>query len=365
MTQPADSAYMQRAVELAYRAQAATRTNPLVGAVLVHAGRIISEGYHTAYGAPHAEVEALKPVPHDPDLLARCTLYVTLEPCTHHGKTPPCVDLIIERGLKQVVVGQVDPNPVVCGIGLRRLQESGIYVKLLQDEASARLLQPFATQQLAQRPWIHLKWAQTHTGILGRVGERLLITGPAAQVYTHRLRAKHQAILIGAGTLQADQPRLSTRQYPGADPEVFVLQRAGKLGPHHLEAPVWVVNASRDGQADGVHYLRAAWGDQGADLGGLMRQLYQLGVGTLLVEGGSRVLRSFLSAGLFDEISVLTSNDVSLNELTLNVHASESPCWIEAPRAPVVLRQEMQLGPDTLWYYRRPTAPAGGAGKPD
>lgn len=334
--------YMQRAVQLAHLAGPAVRTNPMVGAVLVHRGRIVGEGYHQAYGGGHAEVNAIAASP--PELLHECTLYVTLEPCTHFGKTPPCVDLVVQKKIPRVVIGQLDPNPQVHSRGRHRLLGAGVEVRVLNDDGSAQLLRPFVVQQCLSRPYITLKWAETADGYLGLPDVRLMLTGIQAQRYTHRLRAASQALLIGHGTYRIDKPRLDTRLYPGPSPIVLLLQRTPTVTQNPFHAPLWVLNAERnDRLAEDLRLLKVDYTAKGAELAILMEQLYYEGIGTLMVEGGSQLLKSLMVNGLWDELHVLRSP-----------HRLARPDGLPAPQPGIELLPQPLPGPDTLWYFQKP-----------
>lgn len=363
--------FLQRCLELALRGGTAVMPNPRVGAVLVHQGSILAEGWHEHYGGPHAEVNCLNLVD-DPQLLAASTLYVSLEPCSHHGKTPPCADLIIRKGIKHVVIGSEDPNPKVAGRGIKRLQESGIAVELADDPAPFRASNAaFWCNQLQQRPYITLKWAQTADGKMGTRGQRLHITGPEAQAFTHQLRASHQAILVGAGTALADQPSLATRSYPGSNPLRVVLDREGALivqnftlpgggpsllltrlgAPHLPQGFVPMPTGMQVHQA--LHaYPHAHWLlpslplELWDDLSLLFAALYtQLGIGSILVEGGALLAQAMLQASLYDQLFVLQAPSTAPEGDVL------------APNLPptVALHYHGQLGHDQLLASFAPT----------
>lgn len=218
---------MKRCIDLAKNGLSYVAPNPMVGAVLVEDGKIISEGYHQRYGGPHAEVNCLSAIAENTDL-SKATIYVNLEPCSHVGKTPPCSDLILERGVGKVVVGASDPNPLVAGQGINQLMKAGVEVisGILQAECEA-LNQPFHHFHTKQEPWITLKWAETADGYVGltklSTASSRKITGHACQALVHQLRASNMAILVGSRTALADDPQLSTRLYPGKSPRILVI----------------------------------------------------------------------------------------------------------------------------------------------
>lgn len=270
---------MARCIELARRGRAGAAPNPMVGAVVVCGGRILGEGYHQHAGGPHAEVRALESVAAaDRPLLGQSTIYVSLEPCAHFGRTPPCADLIVRSGLARCVVGTADPFARVAGRGIARLEAAGIEVRTGCLERECRWLnRRFFTFHTLGRPHITLKWAETADGYIGAEGRRLHISTPRALMHVHRLRAHAGAILVGRATLEADRPRLDVRHWTGPAPLRLVL---GRPAPGALPAGF----------------------EAYADIPSLLGALAAREVQSLLVEGGRRTLESFLEAGLWDEI---------------------------------------------------------------
>ncbi|MBP3822153.1 MAG: bifunctional diaminohydroxyphosphoribosylaminopyrimidine deaminase/5-amino-6-(5-phosphoribosylamino)uracil reductase RibD [Bacteroidaceae bacterium] len=263
-----DEKYMSRCLQLARHGEFTTAPNPQVGAVIVHEGRIIGEGWHRQYGGPHAEVNAVRSVrPEDESLLREATIYVSLEPCSHWGKTPPCAELLVEKGFRRVVVGCLDPNEKVAGRGIRRLREAGaeVVVGVLERECWWQN-RKFMTFHTKHRPFITLKWAQSADGYIDRErqsradGEAVRFSTDWTQTLVHRLRASHEAILVGRRTWELDQPSLTTRLWPGKNPKRIVLT------------------------SDDVPLEEKIAGYQ-----------------SILVEGGARTLQSFIDADLWDE----------------------------------------------------------------
>ena len=267
---------MRRALRLAANGYGFTFTNPMVGAVITAPdGRIIGEGWHRRYGGPHAEVNAVRSVADaDRRLLPESTIYVTLEPCSHYGKTPPCSKLIIDTGIPRVVVGSADPFPEVSGRGIRMLREAGVEVveDVLRDECDALNVR-FLTAHRLGRPWIQLKWAQSADGFMAGVGDDgrpfpVKFSTPVSSVWMHRRRSMVDAIMVGKNTLEIDRPRLDCRHWPGRAPR--------RVEPHHnLEAQ--------------------------------MRELYKEGVTSLMVEGGPTLLQSFIDLHLYDDLKIEVS----------------------------------------------------------
>jgi diaminohydroxyphosphoribosylaminopyrimidine deaminase/5-amino-6-(5-phosphoribosylamino)uracil reductase len=307
-----DRRYMQMALELAAKGRGATSPNPMVGAVLVKAGRVVGQGYHEAVGRAHAEVNAIADAGGQ---AAGATMYVTLEPCNHTGRTPPCTDAVLGAGISRVVVAMADPNPDVAGGGIERLRQSGVAVTtgVLEVEAT-RLNAAFVTFVRTRRPWVVLKWAATLDGrIATRTGHSRWVTGVAARREGHLLRNSLDAILVGVGTVIADDPRLTARLDGQAarDPLRIVLDT-------HLRTPLdarllrldsqaqTLIICADDAPADrrralldaGVEVASAPVRDGRIDLDALVAFLGARGITSVLIEGGSRVIASALSAGI-------------------------------------------------------------------
>ena len=230
---------MSRCIQLARNGFYGAAPNPMVGAVIVHDGKIIGEGYHVRCGGPHAEVNAVRSV-RNPELLKESTIYVSLEPCSHYGKTPPCADLIVEKGIPRVVVGCMDPFAKVAGRGIRKLQEAGIEVTVGVLEAECLALnRRFITFHTHHRPYITLKWAESADGFMDSLRtdyekeKPYAFSTPYTRMLVHRCRAEHQAILVGRQTALADNPSLNLRMWPGKSPLRLVMDRRGDL-PGHL-----------------------------------------------------------------------------------------------------------------------------------
>ena len=273
-----DEKYMRRCLQLAANGIQGARPNPMVGAVIVlplplegAGGRLIGEGYHVRCGQGHAEVNAFASVkPEDELLLKDATIYVSLEPCSHYGKTPPCADLIIKKGVRRVVVGTIDPFAEVQGRGIKKLQDAGIDVTVGVLEKECQWLnRRFFTYHSKHRPYIILKWAQTANGFIDDHGKALQISNEQTQMLSHQLRAEEDAILVGHTTDVREHPQLTVRHWHGPNPKRVVLTHQRPLSQ-------------------------------------LIEDLYQQGVQSLIVEGGRQTHESFLAAGLWDEIRVET-----------------------------------------------------------
>ena len=266
-----DEKYMWRCLQLAANGRQNAKPNPMVGAVIVSAnGRILGEGYHVRCGEGHAEVNAFASVrKEDEPLLNEATIYVSLEPCSHYGKTPPCADLIIRKGVKRAVVGCIDPFAEVQGRGIQKLRDAGIEVTVgvLEKECQS-LNRRFFTYHRLHRPYIILKWAQTENGFIDDHGKALAISTPFTKMLVHKLRAEEDAILVGRVTDEREHPLLNVREWVGPDPLRLVLDHQ-----HPLD----------------------------------LKSLYDQQIQSLIVEGGAKTLKSFLDQGLWDEIRVETA----------------------------------------------------------
>lgn len=296
---PADALMMCRALQLARNGELHASPNPMVGAVIAAPdGRIIGEGWHRRCGEGHAEVNAVASVSDaDLHLLPQSRMYVTLEPCCHYGKTPPCAKLIIDRGIPEVIVATLDPFAKVAGRGVEMLRDAGVKVRtgLLEHEAVA-LNEKFMTAHTLHRPFITLKWARSADGFIdGRDeadGTPARISDQAGSAECHKLRATHDAILIGSGTFLADHPTLTVRNFAGENPARFVIDRRGRISP-----------------------TPAGWsGSRAASLREFAEELYRNGITSLLVEGGRRMLQSFIDEKLFDAIHIETNPSLFLGQ---------------------------------------------------
>lgn len=308
-----DKYYMRRCLQLARCAAGSTSPNPQVGAVIVCDGRIIGEGYHIRAGEPHAEVNAVRSVrPIDRHLLPESTIYVTLEPCSHYGKTPPCCDLIIKEGIKRVVIGITDNNECVNGEGIARMKKAGIdvVVGVLEDECHA-INRPFFTYNRLARPAVTLKWAQTADGFIDverEGGDPLHISTPVSLVAVHKLRSMHDAILVGTRTALLDNPSLNLRHWAGRAPLRLVIDRAGVL-PVTLNLfdgslPTVVYTEKKIDGKFGKNVEQVVLDFSKNVIPQILEHLHSLKKQSLLVEGGAKLLQSFIDASLWDEARV-------------------------------------------------------------
>lgn len=311
-----DHQLMRRTLALAEKGYGVVHPNPMVGCVIVHGGTIVAEGWHRTFGGPHAEVDALRRAGQK----ARgAVLYVNLEPCAHHGKTPPCAEAIIEAGVREVVVAVKDPHALVAGKGIASLRAAGIKVRLgIAREEAERLNERFLTCHRTGRPFVGLKWAQSWDGrIVDHRGESQWITGPEARKEVHRLRAGYDAVLVGAGTVMADNPRLTVRDAPGRSPirvivdgrlrlsgteRVFdgsvrtllitdrsFLARPSPVVSRLLKRGIEILGLTGKGPYRPEHLLAALAGE---------------GITSVLVEGGPRTFAPFVQTSMFDKLHV-------------------------------------------------------------
>jgi diaminohydroxyphosphoribosylaminopyrimidine deaminase/5-amino-6-(5-phosphoribosylamino)uracil reductase len=318
-----DKYYMRRCLQLARCAAGSTSPNPQVGAVIVCDGRIIGEGYHVRAGEPHAEVNAVRSVkPVDRCLLQQSTIYVTLEPCSHYGKTPPCCDLIIKEGIRRVVIGTTDNNECVNGAGIARMKKAGIdvVVGVLEDECLS-INHPFFTYNRSARPSITLKWAQTADGFIDierKEGAPLHISTPVSQVAVHKLRAMHDAILVGTRTALLDNPSLNLRHWTGRAPLRLVVDRAGVLPPSlnlfDGSLPTVVYTAREIVGKFGKNVEQIVLDFSNDVLPQILSHLHSLKIQSLLVEGGAKLLQSFIDASLWDNVRVEINRSLAVGE---------------------------------------------------
>lgn len=310
-----DEKYIRRCIELASNGLCNAAPNPMVGAVIVHNGKIIGEGYHAKCGEGHAEVNAIRSVK-DETLLKEATIYVSLEPCSHYGKTPPCADLIISKGIPRVVVGCIDPFSQVSGRGIRKLREAGIDVTVgVLEEECKNLIRRFVTFNTQKRPYITLKWAESADGYIDinrENGSPVVLSTPVTSMYVHKQRAEHKAILVGRRTALLDNPSLTTRNWYGKNPLRLVIDRNLTL-PAELKlfdhsTPTMVFTEKQKNSEDNLEYVAL---DFSKDiLPQICTVLYDRKIQSLLVEGGTTLLQSFIDSELWDEIFVEHSENV-------------------------------------------------------
>jgi diaminohydroxyphosphoribosylaminopyrimidine deaminase/5-amino-6-(5-phosphoribosylamino)uracil reductase len=350
-----DNQWMERALQLAEYGRGQVSPNPMVGCVIVYDGQIIGEGWHRAYGGPHAEVRAIEDADEkgNSHLLPQATAYVTLEPCSHTGKTPPCADLLVCRQLKKVVICNTDPNPLVAGRGIRRLRDAGIEVEC--DILKTRWLElnkRFFTAMTRQRPYVILKWAETADGYLGyEAGSPVQISGPLSNMRVHQWRTEEDSIMVGFKTAFMDNPRLNVRHWAGRNPVRVVTDRNLQLPMHlhlfdNLQSTI-VVNYERETQlpsdperyaAPSTAYMKI----EGAkdEIAQLLQGLHRRKIHSVLVEGGATVINGFLDSGLWDEIRRCQG------KLTIGQ-------GVPAPAPRGTYRGSEQIGDDLWTFYNK------------
>ena len=321
MTETEDIKFMRRCIELAIKAEGFTFPNPMVGSVIVYEGKIIGEGYHLRSGESHAEVNAINSVS-DKTKLKSSKLYVNLEPCSHFGKTPPCSDYIISNGIRRIVIGTTDTSEKVSGRGAKKLLDAGCEVKTGVVEAECRRLnRRFFTFHEKKRPYITLKWAQSADGYLDIIRsddhkpEPTWITGKPERVLVHKWRASEQAILVGAGTLRADEPRLNVREWKGNDPLKLILSSSGfvRKASSFNDTDSRVVVFTHNSDAEIRNGMKVILEESEPSAVQISRYLYSCGIQSLFIEGGAEVFNHFISTGLWDEARIFSGEDYFRN----------------------------------------------------
>lgn len=344
-----DQLYMQRCLELAKMGIGSVSPNPLVGCVIVSNDQIIGEGYHKKFGEAHAEVNAINDVLKNhgdkaAELLANATAYVSLEPCAHFGKTPPCADLLVKHRLKKVVIGNTDPFADVNGKGIEKLQNAGIKVEtgILQNECSY-LNRRFFTRIKQQRPFIILKWATTANGYFAPKNTvQQWISGPLSKKLVHKWRTEEDAILIGKQTAIADNPQLSSREWPGKNPVRILIDRNLQVpGSNHIynnSAKTIVINEVKTEVQNNVHFIQME--DMQYYLPQKIAfQLYLMDIQSVIIEGGANILNQFIQGNLWDEARVFTS-------------ASSWSDGISSPVINGIITEEHYIEKDKLTIYQ-------------
>jgi len=309
-----DEKFMYRAISLARLGMGNVAPNPMVGCVIVHQGAIIGEGYHREYGKSHAEVNAINSVKNKA-LLKDSTLYVTLEPCSHHGKTPPCSDLILRSGIPDVVVGTGDPFAQVAGRGIEKLRNGGCNVSVgVLEAACIAMNRRFFSFHQKKRPYIILKWAQTADGFIDidrsheHYGQPTWITNDLSRMAVHKMRADESAILVGTNTANKDNPSLTVREWSGNSPLRLVIDKDMKLSAglalFDQRVPTVVYTAQAASGKDNLEFRQILF--NGSELDQILIDLHRRGVLSLIVEGGQIMLNSFILRNLWDEARVFT-----------------------------------------------------------
>lgn len=333
---------MARCFDLAKRGIGHVSPNPPVGAVLVYEGRILAEGFHAFYGGPHAEVMAVNNVPPEKKyLIPKATLYVSLEPCCITGKTPPCTDLIIKEGILDVRISTRDPNPSMAGSGLERLRAKGIQITegILEEEGKA-LIRSFTTNILLKRPHVILKWAQSKWGYTGTAGKQVWLSDPLTKTWSHSQRAQVDAILVGARTIETDNPSLTTRDFPGRSPHRVILDLNGKLDDGYQVfnndgCKIFYFSHADNQLITGDHIIKHLYPAGEESLNHILQVLFSYNIGILLIEGGANTQKQFIKTNLWDEAWVIQTQH-ELNE------------GIVAPNVRGKLLSQLSVGTDRI-----------------
>lgn len=323
-----DELYMQRCIQLAKLGTGNVAPNPMVGSVLVYNNKVIGEGYHEQYGNGHAEVKCIASVKNEHlHLISQSVLYVSLEPCAHWGKTPPCADLIIEKRIPTVIVGCRDPFAEVDGKGIEKLKAAGVYVVVgIQENECIELNKRFFTFHKKKRPYVILKWAQSSDNRISKTDDaRLLISNEQSNRIVHKWRSEEAAILVGTNTALNDNPKLSTRLWPGKNPIRIVVDMNLRL-PSSLQVfdgsiPTIVFNKHQHSiptgkieikNLNGVYYYQIS--SDASLVHQLLNGLYRLNIQSVLVEGGAQLLQSFIDEGWWDEARVITNEQLVIGD---------------------------------------------------
>ncbi len=306
--------YLRRCFDLARKAGKEVKSNPKVGAVLVHKNKIIGEGFHAVYGGPHAEINCFNSVKEENhELIKESTLFLSLEPCCFEGKTPACTTRIISEKVKKVVFALEDPHDKVTGKSKKILEKAGILVEYgFMEEEAKTLIKEFSIQ-LKRRPYITLKWAQSKDQYIGLKSKQIWLSNSYSKIYAHKLRANVDAILIGTNTARIDNPSLTTRDYPGENPVRIVFDRTltlnNELQIFADEHETWIINQSKNDLGGAKKFIKLDFEDDDF-LNLLLNKMYTLGIHRLLIEGGAFTLKQFLKKELWDEAHVIQTKSL-------------------------------------------------------
>ena len=340
-----DEQYMSRCLQLAKLGAGYVAPNPLVGAVLVYEDKIIGEGYHQKYGEAHAEVNCINNVSEENKfLIEKGTLYVSLEPCSHFGKTPPCTDLIIKNKIKKVVIGCKDIYKEVSGTGIQRLQNAGVEVitGILENEC-IQLNKRFFTFHQKFRPYIILKWAQTVNGKIGSAEKRILISNEYSKRLVHKWRSEETAILIGTNTALQDDPLLTTRLWQGENAIRIVIDKDLKLPLalklFNTDAKTFIYNLAKNSTEENLVYIKL---ENENFIDQMIQSLFEMNIQSVMIEGGAKTLQSFIDEGLWDEARVITNEELIMEN---GIAAPEMKDFI-------LENQERYLNDVISYYYK-------------
>lgn len=329
-------------MELAEKGRAEVSPNPMVGCVIVHEGKIIGEGYHKKYGQPHAEVNAINSVQNQ-KLLQNSILYVTLEPCSHYGKTPPCANLILDKKIPKAVICNGDPNPLVAGKGIALLRNAGVEViENVLEEQGRELNKRFFTFQTLKRPYIILKWAQTADGFIARENfDSKWISGEMSRMLSHKWRSEEDSIFVGTNTVLHDNPSLTTRDWAGKSPIRIFIDKNLKINKsaNMLDNSVknLCYNQTENKIEHNTHFIKLDFSNE--IIPQIMTDLYMRKIQSVIVEGGSTLLNSFIKSDLWDEARIFTAQNTYFEK------------GIEAPFLKLNPTNEQIIENDILRFY--------------
>ena len=337
--------FMRRCLQLASYGSGFVAPNPMVGCVIVYNNQVIGEGYHKLFGGPHAEVNAFARV-EQKELLSESTVYVSLEPCSHQGKTPPCTDLLVSNNVKRVVIGCRDSNPVVSGKGIERLKRAGIEViEGVLEEECRQLNKRFFTFHERRRPYVVLKWAQTLDGFIDRVRNEEKkginwVSSELTKTLVHKWRSEEQSILVGRNTIINDNPSLTVREYDGQNPIRIVidsqLQISQDLNIYSNEAPTLVFNRIKNEKKENVEWIKIPE----TSTSYILEELYKRDISSVFVEGGSRTLQYFIIDNVWDEARVIVGN-------------TKFGDGVKAPIINKIPSDSFKFGEDRIYIYFR------------
>ncbi len=303
--------FMQRCIDLAQKGKGRVAPNPVVGSVIVYNGKVIGEGYHERFGSHHAEVNAINNVK-DKSLLSKCTLYVSLEPCSHFGKTPPCSDLIIKHKIPEVVIGCIDTYSEVSGTGIEKMRNAGIDVEIgIMGKRSRELNKRFFTFHEKKRPYIILKWAKSKDGFIAPKDQKepFWMTSKESKKLVHKWRSEEDAILIGRITAEKDNPSLTVREIKGDNPIRIVIDKDLKLSENlnlfNSESKTIIFNKIKSYNTSYSNYIKINFNNL---INNILEELYKQNIQSIIIEGGTKTLQSFINDNLWDEARIFTAN---------------------------------------------------------
>ena len=338
-----DALYMRRCLELALNGSGTVAPNPMVGCVIVNENNIIGEGFHQLFGGPHAEVHAIQSV-HDSNksLLQNATLYVNLEPCSHTGKTPPCSQLIIDHKIPRIVIGTIDPNPLVAGSGIKQLAEAGCKVKVgVLETESKELNRRFFTSLEKKRPYVILKWAQTIDGKIGLKDQSVPVSNHFTKSLTHKWRSEEACIMVGTNTVSLDNPKLDARHWNQRHPVRIVLDQQLRLSPtlHVFDKSIRtiIITGKIKESVPNLEYVTI---DFKSDIAGqILQKLSERNLQSVFIEGGALLLQTFIESGYWDEARVF-------------IAPSTLPAGINAPQINEMPVSTTEIEDNTFHLYR-------------